>query len=291
MKPIDPAELLRALADVDEQVPDTLPADDVLRQYREGALSQGDAAAVEAVLAQSPVARERLAALANVALPAPPPAVRERVLAVHAASSNAGSPAPRRTSSRRARRGSRRVWWGAAAAAAAVVLALGYGLRPVEPLPESLAYMVTARGIETSRGVDPNASDTTTAAVIEATGDTLVLLSLAAVDVGAPGLDYALYRPTGGSPPTNLERVPSLPELRSEAGAGGVIFEVPAAVLLGEEPGDYVVYMVAARRGDLPERLRLSPQIDPLDVLTDDGRRRAHAVRVVLRETAPLVVP
>ncbi len=267
MNEIESTGLLRTLADIDEAPIGDMPSDDQLRRYRAGALSLSEEEDVERALASSSAARMRLAALGGMAMATPSSAVRERVLAA--------LPAPRVVP----RQTPRRAWWQAAAAAAAVVLGVGYCSLPTTPLPEALEYVVEAHGLASSRGSVMAKGDT----VVEATLETVVRLTMTAADAGAPGVAYALYRRVAGS----LERVAAHPELRVEKGPGGATFEAPAELLIGSKPGTYEIFAVAARRGDLPGRLELEPDQDPLTALTDGRRRRANSVRIVLRGQMP----
>lgn len=57
------------------------PPEEILRAYKSGRLQQDEQRRLEWHLAHSREARRRLAALAEVELPQPPPVLRERVLA------------------------------------------------------------------------------------------------------------------------------------------------------------------------------------------------------------------
>lgn len=272
MSESDYDRLLRALADVDEPTPAWVPDDDQLRRYRAGGLDEDESTRVELALGRSAAARERLAALGGVDLAKPSPATRARVLATLEPSRGATRVTPRPTP--------RRAWWQAVAAAAAVVLTIGYCYLPERGLPDTLRYVAEVRGLEVSRGA--TVSDRADEATARAVPDTLLRLTLTAVENGSSEVAYGLYRQSG----SRLERVAEAEGLRLETGPGGAEFQIPAARLVGERPGSHRIFLVAARPGNLPDRLTLASGADPLVVLAEDGRRRVQSVRIELQEPA-----
>lgn len=261
MSSMENEELLRELAQLEERAGDEIPSVELLAAYREGRLPHDEAERLEARLADDPVARERLASLAGVPLPRPPERVRAAVLAA----------APRRKVRRFP------IPWQGWAAAAGIVLAVaalpfvlpgrhGEG----RPLP---AYSVSITGLALERS-RPMASDRS----VEARPETRIEIDVAPEDRAVEGVDLALYRRVAGG----VERLVEGPKLRQVENRGAAAFEGRAGDLVGPEPGERELLVVVARRGDLPDGLRLRPDEDAAAALAGRGERRVYSLRVKL---------
>lgn len=243
MKPTTTEDLLWDLPPRPDE-PAEMPADDHLIAYREGRLDDAEAAALEALLATHGAARERLAALAGVALDAPSPALRARVLE---------RLAPRRHAARR--------WVAAAAIVAAAVLGTLWLDRDAPPPLPRLTVELTGlrgeRGGEAPQDTIPRAFPTT---AVEIAGQV--------TEGEADGVELAVYRRDAGA----LVRVtaPQAPH------RGRFLIRADAAALAGELRGPVTLWIVLGTAGDLPERMDLgSPSSgpNPSRALADEGRR------------------
>lgn len=257
MTPTEPDDLLWEISRRDEPAGSPPPPDEALAAYREGRVTDEEGERIEAQLADSPAARTRLAELAGVTAPAPPPAVRERVLA--------------RFPGRAPRHPVRR-WLAAAALAASLLLAVGYSVLHRPGLPAGLEYQVTASGIARERSAGPAAGP------VEAYPETRVRLVIEPQGEALAEVDFGIYRERGPS----LERLTPGGPLTLEIRRGAAVLTGPASSLVGDRPGTYDLYLVVARPGDLPAEHGLEPGADREAVLEDGGRRRAYSVRLHL---------
>lgn len=258
MEPHDPEDLLWELSRLAEapRDPAGMPPDDLLRAFREGRLSEAETERVAALLARSPAARSRLRELAGLAAAGAPPAgLRERILAGFG--TREVRPRPRRLSR----------WLPAVAALAAGLLIAVWTLRSPAGLPSRLAYDVTVRGLASERSTGPREEP---AAGIRAYPDTPVRLEVSPRGAAEAEVDFGLYRVLEG----RLERIVPGPALGVESERGAVRFRGLARDLVGSRPGARVLYLVAAREGDLPEGRLLEPEEDPRRVLAGEGGRR-----------------
>ncbi len=230
--PNDVERILHALAAEDRD--DGLPAPDDarLRAWREGRLSEEEAAEMEELLARSTAGRRRLIELADV-----------------------GTGVDRSLPLRRVRKAvldgarpglSRRSWRTAAALAAMLALAvLGVFLRQ-PALPKGLASVVSAGGLAEAR---PEEATVDKAGEVRAYPDTTVRIVLRPRGDSPAGLSYALFRREGGG----LRRVRVPEEARLDVDRGSAGFTGAAArVLATGVPGRYPVFVVISASKRLP---------------------------------------
>lgn len=263
MNPTEPDDLLWEISRRDEPAGGPPPPDEVLAAYREERLSEEETERIEALLAASPAARARLAELAGVAAPAPPAAVRARVLARF----------PGRPAKNPARR-----WLPAAALAASLILAIGYSVLNTPSLPTGLAYEVTAGGIARDRSTERPTG------IVEAFPDTRVRLAVEPRGDALADVAFGIYLERGD----RLERLATGGRIALETRRGAAVLTAPASALVGERPGTYGLYLVVARPGDLPDGYDLKPGVDREAILEDGGRRLAYPVRLTLLAPPPL---
>lgn len=267
MSRLDVETLLRDAAKLDETPEGAMPEDETLKAYRSGTLPPAAARRLEALLARHPEARRRLLDLGGVEPASLSPEVRRQVL-------DALPGAARRPAGRR--------WWPAAAAVAAALLAVvGLQLRPPPPLPETLAYEVSGFGVADVR------SRPTADGVITAYAETVVRLEVVPGNVAEHGLEIGLYRARGG----RLERVPVAADRVRETSRGGVVFRLPAAELVGAEPGAQRVWVTVARRGDLPAAVAIGPSGTATEALAAGGRRLVYPQEIELMPAPPGTAP
>lgn len=243
-------DLLRRLAELDPAgasapPPGDPPDEATLAAYREGSLEPAVALRVERWLAASPALRERLAALAEVELPAPPRRIRDRWLA-DATSTNAGGRLRLPSS-----------WLAAAAVILAAVGLLVLLARFDSPrrggegaaLPE---FTVVARGIAPVRGPSGEAARRT----VEARPGTPVRVTITAEAAVGAGLDYALYR-LRDRDAGRLERVDLDPraERRLHRGAAELVLPAELLVASGRAPESSFFWVAVAPEGRLPSEL------------------------------------
>jgi hypothetical protein len=243
------------------------PDDATLRAWREGRLGEDEARAVEAALAASPEARERLAALAGVEAQAPPAELRRRTL--------------RRFGPAEATGGGR--WWRPVVAlAASLVVAVGllqlFGAGEPDPLPGDLAFDVAVRGLTDTRG----AVTDTGAEPATAYPETPLRFAVTPRGAAVADLDFAIYREAPGG-----ERLVRVADSDPESGLttirvdrGAATLTAPASDLTGplngSAPGRHTLFVVVARRGDLPpEELEVGGD-EPAALLHDGGRRLVY---------------
>lgn len=252
--------LLRALAvhTAQEDQPETVePA--VLDAYRRGEFDAGAAAALEIRLASSQTARRALVARGSESV-RPPAHVRAAVLA----------------SIRPARN---RTWWSLAAAAIFVLTLLGVQVlhRGRASLPPFEISALDPSAVRGAPGADFTANNT----VSLPADDPLLLLVRPTWD-SVPGTELGLYRRLG----TVIERVDERPWVVREAPEDAGRFLVDsAAMLVGDRPGSRTIWVVAAWRGELPERLELradSSDDAAFGRLADGGRRQPHPIVVTI---------
>jgi hypothetical protein len=239
MKPTTTEDLLWELPPRPDEPAET-PADERLIAYREGRLGDAEAAALEALLARHGAARARLVALAGVALDAPSPALRARVLE---------RLAPPRHTVRR--------WVAAAAVVAAAVLGTLWLDRDAPPPLPRLTVELT--GLRGDRGGPAPPDEAPRDEVPRAFPTTAVEIAGQVTAGEADGFELAVYRRAGGT----LVRVtaPQAPR------RGRFLIRADAAALAGEQRGPVTLWIVLGTAGDLPQR------IDPGDESIGEGRR------------------
>jgi hypothetical protein len=245
--PAEVERVLRALADREPDDGLPAPADERLRAYREGLLSDDEARELERVLARSAAGRRHLLELAGIDRSLPLRRVRGAVL---------GAAGHRR---RRAA-----PWLSAAAVAAAIVLALLAFFPHRHGLPVGLAYDVGARGLAETRETGEVRSE------IQAYPDTPVRIFVQPRGEESPAeVSFALFRRERGV----LRQVRRPEEVRLTNDRGSAAFEGPAGrVLATRTPGAYRLYVVAWVGDEPPSRLELAPGQDPAGALRDSGR-------------------
>jgi hypothetical protein len=247
------------------------PDDARLRAWREGRLGEDEARAVEAALAASPEARDRLAALAGVEAQAPPAELRRRTL--------------RRFGPAEAAGGGR--WWRPVVAlAASLVVAVGllqlFGAGEPNPLPGDLAFDVAVRGLADTRTDTRGAVTDTGAEPATAYPETPLRFAVTPRGAAVADLDFAIYREAPGG-----ERLVRAADSDPESGLatirvdrGAATLTAPASDLTGplngSAPGRHTLFVVVARRGDLPpEELEVGGD-EPAALLHDGGRRLVY---------------
>lgn len=270
MRPIDPEELLAELTAAEAETERTRPAADLptgagpsealLAHYQAGRLSAADEERVERELAEDSELRHRWIELGGVAPPQLPPRVREAVLA-------AVRPAPRRG------------WWAAAAAALVGVtvvpwLLLSDRVGNGKPLP---AYAVEVAGLAADRG------GTRPGAEALALPETRISIVATAEEEPVAGVEYGLYR----QEPGRLARLLPGGPIRLEARPEAAVFEAPAAALVGSAPGRHQLFVVVARRGQLPPDRALAAGEDAGEALARGGHRQVLPVAIVIGEPRP----
>lgn len=228
-----------------------------LEAYRRGDLEQAEVEAVERRLAHDAESRTRLVELAGEKVPEPSPFLRARVLRAFgqekAGQEKAEVPAPKRPRSRP---------WAPMLVAALVLLSVaGLLLRGGAggPLPEQLAYQVSARGLAEVRSGDPAAAKQIEAYTIEAYPETPIELVVSPTGMADGKVDFAVYRLEG----EDWLRVAA--GERASIEGGTAVFTLPARELVGEEPGDHLLLIAVARPGRLPARLAPETVEEPGD--------------------------
>ena len=255
-------ELLWELPRGEEELARPLPDDEALRAYRAGELDEQARTRLEWELARSSAARARLLELAG-AEPADAAVdrVRGRLFPV-------ARP--------------RRLW--AVAAGLAGVVALGATLwlmtaqrAAPDPSIAALELNVRVEGLASVRSLSPAAD-----APVEARADTRVRISAQTRGAARAGLGWALYRQDADV----LQRVDRGPAVRVEPGRGAVEFSAPASELVGNEPGDYRLFVVAAEPGRLSESVELSADGEASARLSEatGGSVVARTLRIVPRD-------
>ena len=268
MSPLDVERLLWELAADSDFRPAAattrIPDDDTLRAFRDGALNDEEAREVETALAANWRARERLAAVAGVDLPAPDSALREAIL------DRSFPAAPVERSGR---------WWPAAAAFAAAAMlatALSYPLLRPPTLPAQVDYQVSLTGLAAERSASEARE------LVHAFPETRIRISVEPVGVSVDGLEIGLYRQRE----LRLQRLIPDDHLRLETYRGAGLFEAAAEDLVGLEHGIHSLYVVVAKRGDLPPEVVLKPGEDPQEAIEKNSRRRAYARRIQVESSA-----
>ena len=269
MKAIDVQQLLRELSRIEEGEDNASLSDAALQAYREGRLAPKEAARVAQALALSPASRQRLAALAGKAMPAPSPAVRDRVLAGGEGVGNRMAQADEFKSSAGPvrRRGAARWFLPVAGLAAAVVLALI--LWPSEPAPPgdngAIEFLLTIKGLAENRSeVEPGQT-------AKAFPNTMVEV-VAVPEQPKKGHRFGLYRVSG----SQAIRVKGIePDIQRRR----VKFRAAAEQFVGRQPGSYTLLVVIATK-DLPDNVVPGTGQTAQQALAKFGR--VHAVRLEL---------
>jgi len=150
---------------------------------------------------------------------------------------------------------------------------LGWWTLQPEPEPPPV-HAVQIEGLKERRGLDdPDQSEP--AQATEAYAETRVTIRATVVERAVAGVEVGLYRSSEGS----LERLPVGGDLVRTELQGVVVFEAPARVLVGSQPGHYEIFVVIAWQGGLP--VSMAPGKDPMATLAGQGRRQVH--RLTLR--------
>jgi hypothetical protein len=275
MSPIDPEELLRPLAEIEEREAGSPLGDEILASWRAGELPEAERERVEILLGHSPAARKRLARLAGLRLPEPPARVREAVLA----SFRPARPAPGPL---------RRAWWWAAAAALALALSFPL-LRPGQPRGPShgagslpVYELALGGGQAQVRSVPRNPGKSREVA---ASPDQRITLAITAVDGGKAGVEFGLFRLAG----SKLERLDDDRPFAVERDAA--TFAGEARALAGAVPGRYPLLAVAAWPEDMPADGSAVAGHDPQAVaaaLTAGERRRVFILYLTILDPSAL---
>lgn len=236
----DGEELLWQLAAEDEEPGEErgeeVVTDSRLRDYREGRLSDEEAAQVEASLLASTAARRRLAERGGVRLDAPPERIRAAVL--HLGPRTAHQPSKHRR------------WW-PYAAAAMLALAAGIWSWPGswnrfgrgETLPR---YGLEGRGITAERSATKSGAEH-----ITALPETVLRFVFTPLEAPREGVVIALYREEAGA----LRQLTAADGLTIEGSRGEFRLSGRAAGLVGREPGSRRLFALVARAGEAPARI------------------------------------
>jgi hypothetical protein len=149
------------------------------------------------------------------------------------------------------------MWWGG-------------GRATTSPLPAGLAFDVTASGLAAVRGPSSRADGE-----VEAYPNTRVRLAVTPRGAAVSGLELGLYRLHG----ERLERIEAA-DFREERGAATL--SAAAADLVGREPGRHTLYVVVARRRDVPPTETDATGRDPELLLAATGRRLVYPFTIDL---------
>lgn len=275
MHPVDPEDLLRRLAEIEEERSGDLPGDDTLRAFAAGELGEEEERRTAAALAGNPAARERLAGIVGVLLPEPGEATRRKVLAAAA-----GREGPRPARHRLSRH---RLGWSLAAAAvlaAALAWPLFENRLPPARSPLGDVYEARIEGLKRERSA---AGESRT--VAEAGPDTRVVVRISRDGLTDPDPRFSLYRQAGD----RLERLPVAFAVHPRV----AVAEAPARDL-GAGAGRQWLFAVVSQPGDEPpQRLTLAAGQSPEAALGGLPTRRVFRLSVVppvnfqLQEVSP----
>ncbi|MFN7960484.1 MAG: hypothetical protein U0002_04370 [Thermoanaerobaculia bacterium] len=213
-----------------------------LESYRRGTLPEERARELEAALAASPRARQALAELARVELPAPSPELRGRVLA----SLEPARPQPL------LRPRARNRWYLPVAVAAALLLAAGMAWR-LAPGRSHLAgelppLTATVSGLAESRASAPGST------AARALPQTRLTIEVSAGGDARADLVYGLYRLDQG----RLVTCTGDPRVTTSLSREGARFTARAGDLLGSQPGPYRLFVVVRASDALPPVIPLA---------------------------------
>lgn len=236
-----------------EQDVEELAAEEIAA-YRGGRLPVAEAEELEQKLGQAPEGRRQLARLAGPAPVLANPAVREKVMASF-------SVRPRLVSGT----------WAKVAAIFAVGCSVFLLTRAPASLPEELSYDVAAEGLAALRHPSPGARE------VEAYPDTLIRITASPRPAAVKEVEFGLYRQSG----TELERIGLTGGVRLEVVRGAAVIAGRAADVADPAQASTRLFLVAARRGDLPGSLALRSS-DARGALERQGRRRAYPVEIRL---------
>ena len=254
---IEADELLRRVAEGarEPSSSDEVPSDEELIAYRSGELSGVDVARLEALLAHSSAARQRLIVLAGIERDEPPAELRARVLA-------------------RAPGGYRWRRWAAVAAVAAVILVAVGLLRHLGSagLPPTVSYEIVTYALTDERGAEDGAS-----ADLVAFPDTTMRLEVTPQNQALQDVDFALYRLDHG-----VARRIDGSDVSLEVSRGVAVFTARCGDLVGEGAGDFDLLVVIARPGDLPKTVRYRPDSDTVQRLAAGSRRLVYPFRLIV---------
>lgn len=263
MPQAEPDDLLRKLAEIDEERAGDVPADEALRAFAAGRLAPDAEVELAAVIADSPAARERLAVLAGVELPQPRAATRRKVLAALAGENAA-----------RKRHSLPWSWGWGLAAAAVLAAALAWPLldrsRGVRLLQDE--YRLQAQGQLGSRSAQPG--DAGQDFVPAGRGDevTIRVLRDGNADLDPRITLYLRKR-------DRLEKIREIP-----AGPKATILKDLAEDLVGETAGrerHLLLVVISQPEDPLPETVRIEAGQDPAAALAAGKTRRVLPLSLV----------
>lgn len=261
-------QLLWELSQIaDDRLTET-PAIELLERYREGSLDPESREAVERLLADSAIARRRLADLAGLESPGAP----ARSRAVPGVSPGGGWAAGRS-------------WRLAAALVAGLVVAAGAyhltsGARDqvaVERLAE-LEYQVTIEGLAEVR------SPAGSTGGARAYPETVVRLRIEPAQTPVDRVEFGIYRLAEN----DLERVPAAPPVELTVVRGSAELVAPAAALVGDHAGARVIYIAVAAAGGLADRVSVEDGREPRQALREMGAGFVgrQAIEILARPTS-----
>ncbi|MEM7048489.1 MAG: hypothetical protein AAF604_02470 [Acidobacteriota bacterium] len=258
MSPSKLDKLLRQVASLEDSTGE-MPRDETLRAYRAGRLSDAEAQAVEKQLSRNPGARRRLIELADLE------ALDEsRALAAGSGGEKPNAPLTR----------IRRQRWALAASVVGILLlGLWFGVISRQlPRPMSSDYEVLAFGLATARG------ETVPPGSLEARPETALRFEIAPREEASADVEFGLYGRDGDA----LRRFQRVDARQLEASQGAAVLRLRASEILTEGPGDYLLFVVVARPGDLPVLLELEPGETGRDRLAEGSRRKVYPQTVRL---------
>lgn len=256
MKPDDAEALLGRLAGLHADTAMQVLPDELLDAYREGRLDASTRQEIESLLVASSRARARLIEHAGLAEAAPPPTLRHRVL----------SHAPTRWTARRTTLSILGL------AASLVLVTTALLVRPAG-IPSDLRYDVTVRGLSPVRG-EPS---TPTAQAIALPSTTVRIEALPTTGASS-AVDVGLYVRRG----PRIERLDTGTAVATVRNRGAVSFAARASALVGEEPGERVLFVVVAATGNLPAVVTMRDGADPVRTLGSGGRRLVLPKRLTI---------
>ncbi len=233
--------------------------DERLEAYRRGELDEQESAEVVRQLTQHPASRRRLLQLGGITDAPPSPQVLRRLLV---------SLRPAATRRYRPLR--------VAALLAASLAAVFFGGRLMRStVPETAsppAYTVGIAALAVHRdGPTPGPSAT-------ANAETSVSITATIQGKARRDVALALFRQVGDQ----LERVDNSDGLSIIERRGAARFSAQAHSLVGDQPGEHLLFLVVAWQGDLPQVVSLPPGSDPATQLAADGRRRVYRLPLLL---------
>lgn len=246
------------------------PSDDKLVAYRDGSLTPEESEIMERKLAAASGPRQQLAKLADIGAQGPDASVRDAMLDAFASSLGSRRPSGRAWKPAQGERGILQ----AAVLVAVICSPLLFFLdRTPADLPAELTYDVVAEGLVTVRRPPPGEQQ------VEAFADTPVHITAYPKPQAVQDVEFGLYRYADG----RLERLPFGRGVVLEVIRGAAVVTARASELAHAGAEDTLLFLVAARPGDLPAGMTVS-RLGARLALQDGERRRAYPLEIRLVE-------